>query len=289
MKKAKIEIDELMATIEHRLGAKSRRTEKIFGIPKGGWNIAYLLAASGYGEITYDVREATLIVDDIVDSGRTKDRYRALNEKAKFFAPFDKTKEPDLPWIVFPWDEGESNSIEDCVVRQLQFMGEDVNREGLLETPKRVVKSWGKIFGGYKEDPKDHIKLFSADGCDEVVLLKNIEFYSSCEHHMQPFFGKAHIAYIPNKKVIGVSKLARILEVYTRRLQIQERIGTQVADVLWKELNPLGAACVLEAKHFCMVCRGVEKQNSTMITSALRGVFKKDAKARSELMSMIQK
>lgn len=285
MKKENVSIEDITSKIPSDLGGG----HKIYGIPKGGLNIAYLLEKLGYGDIVYNVEKATLIVDDIVDSGITKLRYQKKNPKAAFFAPYDKTKNPSLPWVVFPWEGSDVSSIEDCVVRQLQYLGEDITREGLLETPKRVVKSWAKIFGGYNEDPKDHIKLFDSEGCDEVVLLKDIEFYSNCEHHIQPFFGKAHIAYIPNGKVIGVSKLARILEVYTRRLQIQERIGTQVVKALMDELKPHGAACIIEAKHFCMVCRGVEKQNSTMMTSALRGVFKDDAKARAELMSMIQK
>jgi len=285
MKKENVSIEDITSKIPSNLG----RGHKIYGIPKGGWNIAHLLEKLGHGNIEYDIEKATLIVDDIVDSGTTKLRYQKKNTKAAFFAPYDKIKNPNTPWVVFPWEGGNESSIEDCVVRQLQYLGEDITREGLLETPKRVVKSWAKIFGGYSEDPKDHIKLFNSEGCDEVVLLKDIEFYSNCEHHIQPFFGKAHIAYIPNGKVIGVSKLARILEVYTRRLQIQERIGTQVVKALMDELKPHGAACIIEAKHFCMVCRGVEKQNSTMMTSALRGVFKDDAKARAELMSMIQK
>lgn len=285
MEKLNVTLNDIIKKIPKNLGLDNR----IFGIPKGGWNIANLLEKQGYGIVVYDLEQATLIVDDILDSGRTKQRYSDLNKNANFWAPYDKTKEPNLPWIVFPWEHDHIDSIEDSIVRKLQYIGEDVTREGLLETPKRVVKSWDKIYGGYNEDPKKHIKLFGAESCDEIVLLKDIEFYSNCEHHMQPFFGKAHIAYIPNEHVIGVSKLARILEVYTRRLQIQERIGMQVADVLWDELKPRGAACMIEAKHFCMVCRGVEKQNSTMMTSALRGVFKEDEKARSELMSMIGK
>lgn len=274
--------------IEQIIASKNYKGRKIYGVPKGGWNIAYMMQSMGCGVITDNIEEADLIVDDIIDSGGTKEKIQQQS-KAEFFAPYDKTQNPNLPWIVFPWEGNEVWSIEDCVVRQLQHIGEDVKREGLLETPKRVVKSWSKIYGGYKEKAADHIKLFDAGDCDEIVLLKDIEFYSNCEHHMQPFFGKAHIAYIPNKKVIGVSKLARILEVFTRRLQIQERIGTQVTDVLMNELQALGAACIIEGKHFCMVCRGVEKQNSTMITSSIRGLFKDDAKARSELMSMINK
>ncbi|GAG88950.1 unnamed protein product, partial [marine sediment metagenome] len=142
-------------------------------------------------------------------------------------------------------------------------------REGLKETPKRVSKSFAKLYGGYAMKASDHMKTFSDGVCDEMVIVKDIEFFSTCEHHMLPFFGRAHIAYIPNKKVIGVSKLVRILEVYARRLQIQERICQQVTEALDTNLSPLGSACVLEAQHFCMTARGVEKQHSIMVTSSL--------------------
>ena len=153
-----------------------------------------------------------------------------------------------------------------------------------------MVKSYSEIFAGYKQVPEQHLKTFSEGACDEMVLLKDIEFYSVCEHHMQPFFGKAHIAYIPDSRVVGISKLARILEVYARRLQIQERLTTQIVDALDMHLKPKGSACVIEAQHFCMVCRGVNKQNSKMVTSAMSGVFRDDKKqARNELMSLIRK
>lgn len=171
----------------------------------------------------------------------------------------------------------------------LTLIGEDPNREGLRETPRRVLKSYGEIFGGYKQDPAEVMKCFDDGACDEMVVLRDIEFYSNCEHHMQPFFGKAHIAYLPDKRVLGVSKLARLLDIYARRLQIQERLTTQVSQALMTHLQPRGAACVIEAKHFCMVCRGVGKQNSTMITSSLLGAFKDDPATRAEFMSMIGK
>ncbi len=160
----------------------------------------------------------------------------------------------------------------------------------MKETPEIVIKSYEKLFGGYAHDLntiKDLIKVFESD-CKEMVLLKNIEFYSTCEHHMLPFFGKAHIAYIPNKTVIGISKLARILEVFSRRLQIQEQIGTQVTDALQKLIDPIGAACLLEAQHFCMTSRGVEKQNSIMVTSNLTGSFLTEPMVREEFFNMIK-
>lgn len=174
------------------------------------------------------------------------------------------------------------------VVRDLLFhIGENPDREGLLETPARVAKSWDELFAGYKQDPAEVMKTFEDGACDEMVLLKDIEFYSMCEHHMLPFFGKAHVAYIPHGKVIGISKLARVLEIYSRRLQIQERLCQQVTQALAQHLQPKGAACVIEAQHFCMVCRGVNKQNSTMVTSSLWGAFR-DPEPRAELFSLIK-
>lgn len=173
--------------------------------------------------------------------------------------------------------------------QQLEFIGEDSSREGLLETPKRITKMWDHIFGGYKKNPADVFTVFDSDGYDEIVLLKNIEMYSMCEHHMLPFFGQAHIAYIPNQKVIGVSKLARLLDIYARRLQIQERIGDQVTSDLMHYLDAKGAACIIEATHMCMRMRGVEKQQSVMITSSMKGAFREDSNARNELMMLIRK
>ena len=182
----------------------------------------------------------------------------------------------------------EEQYIEDCLVDIIEYIGEDSVREGLLETPKRIRKSWDKLYGGYNMDPKELLKTFDKETYSQMVVLKDIEFYSTCEHHMLPFFGKAHIAYIPGKKVIGVSKLARLLEIYARRMQIQERIGEQVTTFLMKELKAKGAACVLEAQHFCMTSRGVEKQNAKMVTSSLKGAFLKEPETRQEFFSMIK-
>ena len=177
---------------------------------------------------------------------------------------------------------------EISVKQILAFIGDNPNREGLKETPKRVVKSWEKLFGGYGQNVRDTLKVFEDDTSDEMVILKDIEFYSTCEHHLLPFFGRAHIAYIPNESVVGISKLARILEIFSRRLQIQERICRQVTSALMEYLQPQGAACMLEAQHFCMTSRGVEKQNSIMITSSLEGVFKEDSATRQEFLSLVK-
>jgi GTP cyclohydrolase I len=177
---------------------------------------------------------------------------------------------------------------EKLIRKIISRIGDDPKRDGLLETPGRVVRSWGELYAGYNQNPKDVLKTFDADGYNELVLLKNIEMYSMCEHHMIPFFGQAHIAYIPDKRIIGISKLARLLEIYARRLQNQERITVQVTKALMKIVKPVGAACIIEAKHLCSCARGINKQNSILVTSSLRGSFRKDPKARPELMSLIR-
>lgn len=176
------------------------------------------------------------------------------------------------------------------ITDQLELIGECPNREGLKQTPNRVVKSWGEIYSGYSKKATDILTTFSADGHDQIIILKDIELYSMCEHHMLPFFGKAHIGYLPdpNGQIVGISKLARLLDIYALRLQIQERIGEQVVDDLMKYLKPLGAVCVIEATHMCMRMRGVSKQNSTMVTSAVRGVFRDEPTIRTEFMQLIK-
>lgn len=177
---------------------------------------------------------------------------------------------------------------ENLIKGILTTLGEDPTREGLEETPKRVVKSWKELYAGYGQKPEDILKTFSSDGYDQIVVLKDIELYSMCEHHMLPFYGKAHVAYIPDGKVIGISKLARLVDIYARRLQIQERLGAQVTKALMEHLQPKGAACIIEATHMCMRMRGVGKQNSVMTTSSLEGVFLKNEKARLELLTLIR-
>lgn len=177
---------------------------------------------------------------------------------------------------------------EDAIRDLLEYIGEDPNREGLQETPARVVKSYKELFSGYGQDPTSIMKVFEDGACDEMVVVKDIEFWSCCEHHMLPFFGKAHIGYLPDKRIIGLSKLGRLLEIYSKRLQVQERLTTQITKAIDEHLRPRGSACVIEAKHLCMVCRGVQKQNSVMITSSLTGAFKSDQATRSEFFNLIR-
>lgn len=167
-------------------------------------------------------------------------------------------------------------------------LGEDPNREGLKDTPDRVVRMWDEIFSGYDQRPEDLLKTdFSADTYDEIVLVKDIPFYSHCEHHMVPFFGVAHVAYIPIDRVVGISKLARLVDCYAKRLQIQERLTKQVAEDIMKYVKPLGAAVIIEAEHLCMTMRGVKKPGAKTVTSSMLGAFRDVASARSELLTLI--
>ena len=184
------------------------------------------------------------------------------------------------------------NDAQDLVKGILEHIEPDQKkglREGLKNTPKRVVESWDEIYSGYDKNPKEILNAtFNGEGYDGIVLLKDIEFYSTCEHHLLAFTGKAHVAYIPTDKIVGISKLARLVEVYAKRLQNQERITTQVADALIDHLKPLGAAVIIEASHSCMGCRGVKKNHAIKTTSAMRGVFFDKAEARAELMQLIK-
>jgi GTP cyclohydrolase I len=170
----------------------------------------------------------------------------------------------------------------------LTHIGEDPYREGLRDTPKRVIKSWRELYSGYKEDPKTILKTtFIKGACKEMVLLKDIDYYSTCEHHILPFFGMVHIGYLPKDNVVGISKLARLVDCFSRRLQIQERMTTQIADSLMECLEPLGCMVIVEGQHFCMTARGVKKNNTIMKTSAIRGQFG-DIEAREEFLNMIK-
>lgn len=242
----------------------------VFGIPKGGMIVSNFLECKK----THNPNEATVIVDDIVDSGKTKNLHTENFPKARFLSVIDKQVGSKYDgYIVFPWEQAEEDA-EHTVAKMIEHLGDNPLREGIIDTPKRVVKSWKTIYGGYSQTPEEVLKTSFNVDYDEMIISKDIEFYSTCEHHMLPFFGKAHIAYIPRANVVGLSKLSRLLEVYARRLQIQERLTNQIADGMMKVMNPLGCGVIIEAKHFCMVCRGVQKKNSTMITSAIRGLFK---------------
>jgi GTP cyclohydrolase I len=178
--------------------------------------------------------------------------------------------------------------IRKAVREILLAAGEDIEREGLKKTPERVAKMYAELLAGMHEDPKEHLRSVFTESYDEIVLLRDIPFYSICEHHLMPFIGSAHVAYLPSGKVLGVSKLARIIDCFARRLQAQERLTGQIADFIMNSLKPQGVAVVLEASHSCMTIRGIKKAGSVMVTSALRGIFRRDPKSRSEVLGLMR-
>lgn len=183
-------------------------------------------------------------------------------------------------------------AIKQSIRKILTAVGEDPQREGLKETPDRVARAYLDMLSGYRvtdSDIRKMLKIFRDGATDEMVVVRNIEFTSFCEHHMLPFQGVAHVGYLPSGSIAGLSKFARLVDAFASRLQVQERLTTQIVTAIDTHLSPVGAGCVIEAKHLCMSCRGVKKKNSSMITSALRGVFKTDAAVRSEFLSFIQR
>lgn len=269
----------------------------IYPVPGGGVPVAYLITGTTVARnqawsITEFPGKANCFVDDLVDSGRTRGRYAVRYPDVPFLALHTKVVGDD--WHVFPWEQGDplrgaaKDGGEDTVVRLLEYIGEDPKRGGLLETPARVLKAWRFWTSGYGKDPVDVLKCFEdgADGVDEMVVVRNIPFYSQCEHHLAPFFGTATIAYIPQQKIVGLSKLSRLLDIFARRLQVQERLTNQVADALFDNLNPLGVGVLIRAKHLCMESRGVCQQGHETVTSALRGVMHDESSARSEFLTL---
>ena len=180
----------------------------------------------------------------------------------------------------------ETERIEKAVKEILIAVGEDTEREGLKRTPERVARMYSELLGGMHEDPKKYLSIFR-ENYDEIVLLRDVPFYSICEHHLMPFIGSANVAYLPSGTVLGVSKLARIVDSFARRLQTQERLTYQIADFIMNSLKPQGVAVVLEASHSCMTIRGIKKPGSVMVTSALRGIFKRDPRSRNEILSLM--
>lgn len=180
------------------------------------------------------------------------------------------------------------DSLEASVRTILAEVGEEPEREGLVKTPQRVARALRFLTKGYREDPKSVINgaLFTED-YSEMIVVKDVDFFSMCEHHILPFFGKAHVAYLPSNKIVGISKLARLVEVYARRLQVQERMTAQIANILMEELDPQGVGVVLQAEHLCMRMRGVEKQNSIVVTSTMLGAFRSNQETRQEFMSLV--
>lgn len=275
----------------------------LYGIPAGGIPLAFALSKiTGIPIVDEPYEEVAeggncLIVDDLVDSGKTISRFEGFDVVTLHVKehtppgsrPMYYVENVGSAWVHYFWEgDAQEKSVTDHVTRLLEYVGEDPHRDGLEETPMRVAKALRFLTGGYDMNVDAIFKDFENPGYNEMVLLRNIEIYSLCEHHMMPFFGKAHVAYIPNGRVVGISKLARLVDMFARRLQIQERLCNQITETIMDKLGATGAACVIEAKHLCMLMRGVEKQNSVMVTSSLRGAFMEKPEARAEFMAFIK-
>lgn len=266
----------------------------VYGVPRGGIAMAYWLAGTLEGTVVDNPVRADIIVDDLVDSGATMDRYKDLYPDIPFYFLYDHTDKPKDEWLVFPWevtDSGNDESATDIFTRLLEYVGEDPAREGLIDTPRRMAKAWQEWTAGYTMDPKELLTVFEdgSEQYDEIVLLKDIPFYSKCEHHLETFYGTASIGYIPRPgSIIGISKLGRILDMYAQRLQVQERLTNQIALCIEDLIAPLGVGVVIKAKHFCTMSRGLKKDGQTMVTSSMRGVFRTKPEARAEFMELIK-
>lgn len=245
---------------------------KLWGIPRGGQIVAGLT-----GRAVDTAEEADCIVDDIVDSGATQATYQVQYPKKPFWALHVKT--PGDPWVVFPWEQTSTLAdIASTVTRQLEFLGEDPCREGLRDTPRRVIAALQELTVGYKEDVSKHLRVTFAEPCDQLIVVRDIPFFSLCEHHLLPFYGTVSVGYIPqDNRVVGLSKIPRLVRAITRRLQTQERVVHQIAHAIEDALSPLGVGVVARGFHTCMAMRGIESQGH-MLTSCLLGALRTTAR-----------
>lgn len=291
------QVKDLVGGLGNRLVFRTgseHRPIRVYGIPRGGAVVAMLLEAKFSPAIVAVDRpeDAHVLVDDLLDSGRTRDQW-----VERIGLPFDVlyTKTAEDGWVVFPWEKAEgkaaeATSGEDIAVRLLEYIGEDPNRGGLRKTPERFVKAWQHWTRGYGMDAKEFMRTFEdgAEGCDEMIVLRGIPLWSHCEHHLAPFFGVAHVGYVPDKRILGLSKISRVIDVFAHRLQVQERLTNQVADALQDGLRPRGVGVLLECRHTCMESRGIEQAGIVTSTCALRGVFRSDGSARAEFLAGVR-
>ena len=259
------------------------RGMRVWGIPRGGAIVVGLAGQVGAIPVA-SPHEAEVALDDILDSRATA-RKVAERYGLATIPLVDKQREGITDWVHFPWEEPAEQDIAGAVTRIIECVGDCPNREGLKDTPARVVSSWSELFRGYRVDPAQLLRWFE-DDTDEMIVCRGIQFYSTCEHHLLPFFGKVAIGYIPQGKVIGVSKLARIVDACARRLQIQERLTRQIGELLAPHV--LGVAVHIEAQHLCMMARGVSQQESTLVTNYLTGPFRENPETRSEFFATIR-
>lgn len=286
------DVNRLALQVANLISIEAPDATQVYGIPRGGIPAALAVMVHNPRLTLVDnPEEAEIFIDDIIDSGDTRTRWSSLYPSIPFYALVDNFA-PGVHqyggWVVFPWESSSEGSIEDNIKRLLQYIGEDPERGGLEETPSRVAKAWRHWCGGYGKDPKEILKVFEdgAEKCDEMVIVKDIPIYSKCEHHLADIFGTVTIAYIPDGKIVGLSKLSRLTDMFARRLQVQERLTNQIADALEEHLQPKGVGVIVRARHLCMESRGICQQGHHTITSALRGVLKDKPEARAEFIEL---
>ena len=268
------------------------RVETVYGVPQGGAPLAVMVSDLLNVPLIQEptIGMSTLVVDDLVDSGRTlREFFNHYKVDAAFRKPHSpKHLAPDAKtiddWLSFPWEKNHG-APTDGIVRLIEYIGEDPSRDGLQDTPERVLKAFKEMTVGYQADVASILSVSFDVHFDELVVVRNVPFVSLCEHHMLPFTGTATVGYVPRSKIVGLSKLARLVDAYAKRLQVQERMTKQIADAMVEHIDPLGCGVVIRGNHSCMSNRGVHK-NGEMVTSSLQGVLRKDGNARSEFLAL---
>ena len=268
------------------------RCDNVYGIPQGGAPlavmVAYILGVPLAPEAIIGMN--TLVVDDLVDSGKTLKRYFGKHHVDAAFRKSHSPRHyaPDATciddWLSFPWEKNDG-APTDGVVRLLEYIGENPERDGLRDTPERVLKAMKEMTVGYSADIANILSVSFDVDFDELVVVRNVPFNSLCEHHMLPFTGTATVGYIPRERIVGLSKLARLVDAYAKRLQVQERMTKQIADAMLEHIEPLGCGVVVRGNHSCMSCRGINKTGE-MVTSSLHGVLRNDGIARAEFLAL---
>lgn len=262
---------------------------KVYGVPRGGLCVAYLM--SHVFTITDSPDSADFIVDDVIDSGTTAHSFSVY--PVPFYALIDKRELQSTfhnKWLVFPWENTVESSIEGNIQRIIQYIEPDPNRQGLAETPARVARAWNEWTSGYLMNPSDVFKTFEdgSENYDQMIVVKDINFYSQCEHHMAPFFGTVSIGYIPDGKVLGLSKFPRLVDIFSKRLQVQERLTRQISEEIQTNLKPKGCAVYVKARHLCMESRGICKHGNETITTAISGIFQDQPAVKTEFLNYLR-
>ena len=280
-----------------QIKSSGKKYDSIYPIPRGGAVPGSLLSVELKLPLVNrnQITSSTLIVDDIADSGETLHKYHGngsavLVEKncTNYISTFNADKVEGGVWVVFPWEQPDIEDDNSYMIRRLiEMIGDNPNREGITETPQRYIKALMELTSGYRQDEAEIFEKKFKSNNDQLVVIPNIEYYSLCEHHILPFFGHIHIGYVPAGEVLGLSKFSRLVDMYSRRLQLQERLAEQIADSIMTNLRPLGVGVVVEGKHLCVASRGIKKSGSGFITSCLLGILR--TSTRDEFLHFIGK